>query len=525
MAAPAGLPFLATINEHSCPFATLLCAFLNAPAVSETIQIQSKDWKDETSFVAYEPGSDVEKRLVRKIDMRIVPAIWVLYTLSYLDRANIGNAYSGGMQEDLGVTSNQYSVILLLFFVSYVIFEIPFNMLLTRVRPSLFLSGICLVWGGVAASMAAARSWQQLSAIRFVLGFVEAGFAPGVAFYLSSWYKRHELAKRYALYYTATAISVRLIFFPVFENVGAFSGLLAGVITDHLRLARGLEGWRWLLLIEGVGSSFAGLFAWMILPDWPSTTSWLTPEEKFIAVQRLAHDGIGGTQDSAAEQPTHKQAALMVLSDWRTWVLVIMYMLATGAQTIQYFIPTLVGQLGYKGYTKQFMTIPIYMVALVGIVAFCFVSDWRKERGHYITISSLVAGVSFIIIVSVDNHKVKYAFLCFAVGGVYAACPLTLLWVSGLIAHPAEKRAIAIALVNGLGNSASIYGSFLWPSSTGPRYVQGFATTCAFVLLLAILAQVNRWLNIKYPPSKLVHRDELDGSSSENDKVQNLDKV
>ena len=117
----------------------------------------------------------------------------------------------------------------------------------------------------------------------------------------------------------------------------------------------------------------------------------------------------------------------MALTDWRTWVLVVMYMLATGSQTIQYFIPTLVGQLGYTGYHKQYMTIPIYMVALLAIVGFCFISDIRKERGHWITVTSLIASVSFIIIVAVDDKHVKYAFLCFAVGGVYAACPLTLL--------------------------------------------------------------------------------------------------
>ncbi|EIM86072.1 MFS general substrate transporter [Stereum hirsutum FP-91666 SS1] len=417
------------------------------------------------------------------------------------------------MEDSLGLTSNQYSIVLLVFFVSYVVFEVPLNMLLTRVRPSFFLSGTCLIWGGIAASMAAVNTWQQLAAIRFLLGIIEAGFAPGVAFYLSSWYKRHELAKRFAIYYTATAVS------------GAFSGLLAGLITDKLSYASGLEGWRWLLLIEGVASSFVGLFAWYFLPDWPATTKWLSPEEKFIATQRLAYDGIGGTQDSGAvEQPSHGQAAAMALRDWRTWFLVVMYMLATGSQTIQYFIPTLVEQLGYTGYTKQYMTIPIYGVALVGILTFCFLSDIHKERAHYITLTAAISCVSFIIIVAVNNQKVKYTFLCLAVAGVYAACPLTLLWVSSLIAHPAEKRAVAIAIVNALGNSASIYGSFLWPSTTGPRYVQGFATTCAFVFALAVLAQINRYLNIRYPPMDLA-RDTPIGESDDGERVTEKEVV
>lgn len=184
----------------------------------------------------------------------------------------------------------------------------------------------------------------------------------------------------------------------------------------------------------------------MILPDWPSTTKWLTPEERFLAVQRLAHDGIGNT-GTGGDEPSHNQAMKMAFSDWRTWVLVVMYMLATGSQTIQYFIPTLVAQLGYKGYTAQFMTIPIYGVAFVCILSFCFVSDWRKERGNYITIAALVAGVSFIITVASTNKKVKYAFLCFGVGGIYAACPLTLLVSASLVAcvmHETDRSTVGV---------------------------------------------------------------------------------
>ncbi|KAL1755540.1 major facilitator superfamily domain-containing protein [Schizophyllum commune] len=467
-------------------------------------------WQEElpAANFTYVRDSAEEKALVRKIDKRIVPTVWILYTLSYLDRANIGNAKVGGMEEDLALTSTQYSVCLLLFFVSYVIFEVPSNMILTRVRPSIFLSVLCFGWGAVAACMGAVNNWQQLAGVRFCLGVIEAGFAPGVAFYLSSWYKRHELAKRYSIYYTATAVS------------GAFSGLLAGVITDHLKMARGIEGWRWLFIIEGAGSCFLCIFTWYILPDWPSTTKWLSPEEKFIAVQRLAADGIGNT--GIGNQPTHSEAAKMAFTDWRTWVLVFMYMLATGSQTIQYFIPTLVGQLGYTGYDKQYMTIPVYAVAFVFILLFCFTSDIRRERGNYITLGGLLAGVSFIITVAVNNEHVKYGFLCIAVGAVYAVCPLTLLWVSGIIDHPAEKRAVAIAIVNALGNSASIYGSFLWPASTGPRYVQGFATTTAFVLLLAITAQVNKFLIRRYPGKRLEESYESGAVSREEKDIESV---
>jgi MFS family permease len=177
--------------------------------------------------------------------------------------------------------------------------------------------------------MAACKSYRTLAVVRFCLGILEAGFAPGVAFYLSSWYKRYELARRYAIYYTATSVS------------GAFSGLLAGVITGNLDGVRSLAGWQWLFLIEGVATCGVGLVTWYFMPDWPSTTKWLTEGERILASERLAYDGLGDTQ-GATGHVGEWQAVKMVLRDWRSWMFVVMYMLCTGSQTIQYFVPTLV---------------------------------------------------------------------------------------------------------------------------------------------------------------------------------------
>ena len=315
---------------------------------------------------------------------------------------------------------------------------------------------------------------------------VEAGFAPGVAFYLSSWYKRYELASRFSIYYTATAVS------------GAFSGLLAGLITQHLDGKRGIAGWQWLFIIEGVGSSFLGCFTWYFMPDWPSTTKFLSPEERLLAAQRLAYDGLANTQ-GAQGQLGHWEACKMCFRDWRTWILVFMYMMCTGAQTIQYFVPTLVSNLGWKSYSAQYHTIPLYACAFVFILAFGFGADYTQRKPYFIAAGGLIACFCFIIVVAVQHHMVQYVFIIFAFGCVYAICPLTLTWVPNIIAFPAEKRAVSIALVNALGNSASIYGVFLWPSTDAPRYVPGFSATTVWLFLIAVLALVMNFLIQKYP--------------------------
>ncbi|EIW66301.1 hypothetical protein TREMEDRAFT_35192 [Tremella mesenterica DSM 1558] len=458
-------------------------------------QKPSEEWHQEAGDVdptvvalaaSYRPGTEEERKLVRKIDLRLLPCIWALYAMSFMDRGNIGNAKTGGLQADFGFNSNQYSIILLVFFVSYLIFEIPSNLILTRVRPSLYLSGLCIIWGAVAASMAATKNWKTLAVTRFVLGIVEAGFAPGIAYYLSSWYKKYEVATRFSIYYTAIAVA------------GAFSGLIAGLITQHLDGRRGIQGWQWLFIIEGVGSCFVGCFTWFIMPDWPTTTKFLSPEERLLAAQRLAYDGLANTQ-GAQERLGHWETVKMALGDWRSWVFVIMYMLCTGAQTIQYFVPTLVGALGWTGYQGQYHTIPLYACAFCCILGFCIWADYAQKKAIFITGLAFTAGTFFIIVVAVHNTKVQFAFMTLAFGMTYAVCALVLMWVPNVVAFPAEKRAVSIALVNGLGNSASIYGVFLWPAKDAPRYIPGFSATTVWMFLVGILAQVMNYLVNKYP--------------------------
>jgi len=457
---------------------------ISTDSVEAAEKKHNQEWRDggepqghEDQMVAlaaqYVPGSAEEKKLLRKIDLRIVPTIWLLYTLSYLNRANIGNARTGGLEAEFNLTSTQYSIVLLVFFISYVLFEIPSNLIIARVRPSIYLSSLCVAWGIVAACAAATQNWSQLAAVRFVLGITEAGFAPGVAFYLSSWYRRYELSRRFAIYYTATAVS------------GAFSGLLAGVITSNLDGARGLSGWRWLFLIEGVGATFCGCWAWYVLPDYPSNSKGFSEEERLLAAQRLSYDGLanaGGAEGHIGEWAACK----MMFKDFRVWVFVVLYMLGTGAQTIQYFVPTLIGALGWTGAIGQYHTIPLYACAFVFILAAAYGSDYYQNKPAFISGLALFGTVCFIICVASTNHMVQYVFIIFGLGTIYATCPLILIWVPNVIGFPAQKRAVAIAFVNGMGNCASIYGVFLWPKTDAPRYIPGFSATTVFMGLIVV---------------------------------------
>ncbi|KAJ4410346.1 hypothetical protein N0V82_009250 [Gnomoniopsis sp. IMI 355080] len=452
--------------------------------MSERLGSQSKDMS-ESHHVEDSQRSKVniekERALLKKIDYRLIPCVWFMYLLSYLDRSNIGNAYTGGMGTDLNMSSDDYSVVLLVFFISYVLFEAPSNMILTRT--------LMFIWGCLSMCFAAAHSWRVLAGLRFLLGILEASFAPGVLFLLSAWYRKSELGRRYSLYYTAVALS------------GMFGGLIAGGLLQRLNGTHGLSGWRWLFIVEGAGTCVVAIVSFFVLPDFPSTTRWLTPEERTLASLRLARDSLGDTQ--GGEDTSHTKALKMALTDWRTWAFVVTYMATTGSQTIQYFIPELVKALGYTGFEVQYYTAPIYVCAFVAILAFCFSSDYFEERAFHLAAASALAIVSFAIILGVLNATGRYVLLCFGVAGVYAACPLVSIYVSNAIPHPSEKRAIVQAVVNALGNSASIYGSFLFPSGASDHNRMGFGVTMAFMVIAFGMAFFLRWSLAKYPYPEL----------------------
>ncbi|OKO99678.1 hypothetical protein PENSUB_8331 [Penicillium subrubescens] len=178
---------------------------------------------------------------------------------------SIGNAKISGMQTDLNLSSNQYSVPLVVFFVGYVIFEVPSNLVLGRTRPSISLPSIMLVWGTLTCLMAVVKEFRHLVVLRVLIGCVEAGFAPGVLLVLSSWYKRTEQSKRFGVYISAAILS------------GAFGGLLAALIVKYLEGVHGIRGWRWLFIVEGAATIGWALVAGYMVIVGSSTLTYFYP--------------------------------------------------------------------------------------------------------------------------------------------------------------------------------------------------------------------------------------------------------
>jgi len=223
------------------------------------------------------PPHTTEKRLMAKVDFRVIPFLCILYLLAFLDRVNIANARSFGLVKDLNLTGVQYNTALTIFFVPYILAEIPSNMLLKRLTPRVWLSSCMFLFGIAGIGQGLVRNYSGLLACRFFLGLFEAGMFPGCFYLIGMWYKRSEAQRRYSFFFSSTTLA------------GAFGGLLASAI-GKMNGVRGYNGWRWIFILEGVLTCVVALAFFFLLPSFPEEASWLSEEEKDYVKARLQAD-------------------------------------------------------------------------------------------------------------------------------------------------------------------------------------------------------------------------------------------
>lgn len=280
------------------------------PVTSNPLARRRREAPPLVRDLAPEERARLEKALVAKIDFRLLPMLIIMYLMNYLDRNNIAAARLAGLEDELGLSSTQYLTAVSILFVGYILMQVPSNLFLNKIgKPAIYLPIVMIIWGTISAATAAAQTFGGLIAIRFFLGFVEAAYFPGCLFFLSSWYTRKELGFRTAVLYSGSLAS------------GAFSGLITAGITGNLDGKRGLRAWRWLFIIEGVITIFIAFIAFFILPNFPRTTSWLTENERQLAIWRLDED-IGEDDWKGAEEQTFLHGFKLAFSDLKMWVLV-----------------------------------------------------------------------------------------------------------------------------------------------------------------------------------------------------------
>ncbi|KAF1981492.1 MFS general substrate transporter [Aulographum hederae CBS 113979] len=432
-----------------------------------------------------EERAELEKKLCQKIDLRLLPMVILMYIMNYLDRNNIASARLGGLEADLGLPADgpQYQTAVSILFVGYILMQIPSNLLLNKVgKPALYLPGCMVIWGIISGATAGTQNFGGLIACRFFLGFVEAAYFPGCLYYLSCWYTRKELGFRTALLYSGSLLS------------GAFSGLIAAGITNGMDGAGGLRAWRWLFIIEGAITVVIAVAAFFILPNFPRTTPWLTQEERALAIHRLAED-IGSDDWTSSTDQTFLHGLYLAVADPKVWALAVLLFGFVAAGSVTNFFPTVVQTLGYSNVNSLLLTVPPYILGLLTTFINSWHADRTGERFFHITLPLIVGLAAFIIAATTEAVAPRYVAMMLMIPGVYTGYVVALAWISNTIPRPPAKRAAALAAINALSNASSIYASFMYPKSAGPRYKVAMGVNCAMVGMSAVAAAVLRvWL-------------------------------
>ncbi|CEJ87846.1 Putative Major facilitator superfamily transporter [[Torrubiella] hemipterigena] len=334
------------------------------------------------------------KMLLRKMDKALLPFLALLYLLSFLDRANIGNARLAGLETSLGMNGKyDYSIAVSIFFPFYVAAEIPSNIAMKRFRPSVWIPCIMLAWGFCTVMLGVVKNFMGLLIVRCFLGLAEGGLFPGITYYITMWYRRHECGLRMAIFFSAATAA------------GAFGGLLARgiMLMDNVG---GLRGWNWIFILEGIATFLVAIIAFWAMHDYPSTARFLTCEEKEEVTRRLKQDR------AVLSDQFKKQFIWDAFKDWKIWVhMFITIGIYTPLYSVSIFLPTIVKGLGYSNEIAQLMTIPPYVVACLFTVAGGYFADKHGKRGIYmigfcILRYVITTGANSLIDASPQHHRV-----------------------------------------------------------------------------------------------------------------------
>jgi ACS family tartrate transporter-like MFS transporter len=381
----------------------------------------------------------IEKTTMRKVILRIVPILTLSYFLAYLDRINIGFS-ALEMNKDLGLSSTVYGWAAGVFFLAYIAFEIPSNLIMERVGARVWIARILITWGVIAAGTAFVVGPTSLIVVRFLLGFAEAGFFPGALLYLTYWCPAAYRAKVIA----AFSVSV-----PLAGFVGSpLSGALLGM-NGYL----GLHGWQWLFIVEGLPAAILGLFVLFYLPSKPESAGWLSADEKIWLQRKLAGEEL------AAESSSHA-------SVWRTLTnprVLLLGLASAGSLATGYGLafwqPQIVKSFGPTNFqTGLINAIPFGFAAVVMFI-WARRSDSRGERVWHTVVPLVVAAVALASCIYLNHLSLLIIALCFALAGGYGVkgpfWALVSEWTP-----PAEKAA-AIAMINSLANISGFVAPFL----------------------------------------------------------------
>ncbi|KAF2088759.1 MFS general substrate transporter [Saccharata proteae CBS 121410] len=411
-----------------------------------------------------------ETAVRRKLDWHVLPVVTVLYLLCFLDR----NARIQGLDKDLGLAGYDFNWALTVFFVTYILIEIPSNIMLKRVGPRAWIPFLTAGFGFVSLCIAFTHNFADLCTARAFLGIFEGGMMPGVAFFLSCFYKRKELLFRVGIYVSSASLA------------GAFGGLLAAGLTrvpEWGVASMRIHTWRNIFFFEGMITMLAGMIAPIFMVSSPEKCGFLTERQRFIAAERILLDH----KTSAYEQVKTRDVKRAIFNINNAICTLGFLLINITVQGISLFMPTLLNDLGWTATKAQLYTVPPYVTASVGAICIAFISDRTRQRGIYLAFCATLSITGFAILLADHDANTKYMAIFFVTLGAWPGGPGFISW--GLNnAGGSAVRAVTGAWISGVGTLGALVATWSYLPNDAPNYPIGHSINLSAHCCICVLA-------------------------------------
>ncbi|KAJ7783325.1 major facilitator superfamily domain-containing protein [Mycena metata] len=404
---------------------------------------------------------EFERKTIRRVDWRLLPLMSALYAVALIDRTNLSvkfpnSARTAGMAVDLDLTvSNRYSTVSCLYFVPYILFQLPSNILLKFFGVRLWLTICILGWGIVQLGMGFVKTWGQLTVCRVLLGLFEAGFFPALVFVITTWYKRHEVQKRLALFYLTSVV------------IGGFSGIIGYAIT-FLKGKGGLDSWNWIFIIQGILTIVLAILNHLFIAEFPQRNNFLTVEQTNLILSRVELD----RGDSLPDEITLAKVLHHLVS--------LMFMCATmPAYAVAYFVTIILNSMGWSVRNSLLLSTPPYAISCF---TFAWLSDKTKKRAPFIAVQAVMILVGMALTGYAKQNGVRYFGLFLSAAGSSGCVPAVLAY-----------RAVSTAVIVSAGGVGGIFATTVFREQDFPRYLNGVWATIGCQLLMIVLLAITSW--------------------------------
>ncbi|KAH7069774.1 phthalate transporter [Paraphoma chrysanthemicola] len=402
-----------------------------------------------------------QRKIIHKVDRRLLTVLGLMQAVSFLDRANMSNAAVAGMTKELQMgIGNRYSTTLLVFFGPYILLQFPAAGFVRKCGPRLFLSSIVLIWGIVMICFGFARSWKTLIGLRMLLGALEAGCFPAQYYLIQCWYSRFDLAKRNSVFYL----------------IGVLGSALGGVLALLFSQMQGLanyDAWRWIFIMEGIITCLIGLLGFIYMVDFPDQAhkAWkfLTEKESAFIVRRINRDRQDGEPENFAWRKFMRPA-----TDFKVWCFALLFFCSTiQAYSVGFYLPIILeGRIGFSKAQSQALSTPPYLTAMLLMFGQGWLSDRCRIRAPFLYFNACLCSMGLCLMCWTNIPGVQYFGSICVTAGASANMPAVMVYQANNIRGP-WKRAFCSASMISFGGTGGIAGSLVFRAQDKPEYVPG----------------------------------------------------